>query len=394
VPAEPSLSLLATCLGPAAPVTPAEAADLRRDLARVPDPRNPRGVRHPAGCILAVAAAAVLAGARSLAAIGEWAADAPQQVLAALGARYDPLHQRYRPPHAATVRRHLARVDPDALDTTICAWLAARAGPPPDDRRRAIAVDGKTLRGARRPDGRAVHLLSATDHTSGTVLAQLEVDGKTNEITRFRPLLADLDLTGVVVTADAMHTQRDHAEFLVTGKAAHYVLIVKDNQPGLLRQLRELPWQQVPEQARTRDRGHGRVELRSLKVATVPNLGFPHAAQAIRLQRRVRDLTSNRWTTTTVYAVTSLTAAQTTPTQLAAHIRGHWTIENQTHHVRDTTLAEDASQVRTGNAPRAMACLRNLAIGVLRLRGWGNIAAGVRHTSRDYTRPLTLLGIT
>jgi predicted transposase YbfD/YdcC len=257
-----------------------------------------------------------------------------------------------------------------------------------------VAVDGKTLRGARRPDGRPVHLLAATDHTSGTVLAQLDVDTTTNEITRFRPLLADLDLIGVVVTADAMHTQRDHAEFLVVDKAAHYVLLIKDNQPGLLRQLRALPWQAIPEQARTRDRGHGRVELRSLKVATVANLGFPHAAQAIRCQRRVRDLTGSRWTTTTVYAVTSLTAAQTTPTQLAGHIRGHWTIENQTHHVRDTTSAEDASQVRTGNAPRAMASLRNLAISVLRLSGWANIAAGVRHTSRDYSRPLALLGIT
>jgi hypothetical protein len=102
-----------------------------------------------------------------------------------------------------------------------------------------------------------------------------------------------------------MHTQRDHAEFLITDKAAHHVLIVKDNQPGLLRQLRELPWPQISEQARTRDPGHGRVEIRPLKVATVPNLGFPHAARAIRLQRRTRDLASNHWPTTTVYAVTS-----------------------------------------------------------------------------------------
>jgi predicted transposase YbfD/YdcC len=312
VPAEPSLSLPTPCLAPALPLTPDEAADLRRVLARVPDPRNPRGVRHPAGCVLAIAAAAVLAGARSLAAIGEWAADAPQPVLAVLGAWYDPLRGRYRPPHAATVRRYLLRVDADALDTAVCAWLATRAGPPPDGRV-AVAVDGKTLRGARRPDGGAVHLLSATDHACGTVLAQLEVDTKTNEITRFRPLLDDLELAGAVVTADAMHTQRDHAEFLVTDKAAHYVLIVKGNQPGLLTQLRELPWPQIPEQGRTRDRGHGRIETRSVKVATVEGLLFPHAAQAIRLQRRARDLAGNRGTITTVYAVTSLTAGQATP---------------------------------------------------------------------------------
>jgi Transposase DDE domain len=102
--------------------------------------------------------------------------------------------------------------------------------------------------GARPPDGdgRPVHLLAAMDHTDTVVLTQLEVDGKTNEISRFQPLLADLDLTGVVVTADAMHTQREAAEFLVTQKQADYLLIVKGNQPGLHAQLRALPWRDIP----------------------------------------------------------------------------------------------------------------------------------------------------
>jgi predicted transposase YbfD/YdcC len=94
-----------------------------------------------------------------------------------------------------------------------------------------------------------------------------------------------------------------------------------------------------------------------------------------------------------VYAVTSLTAAQASPGRLADWIRGHWGIE-ALHHIRDTTFAEDASQVRTGNAPRAMASLRNLAIGILRLHGYRNIAGALRRNARDPTRPLILLGIT
>jgi hypothetical protein len=117
----------------------------------------------------------------------------------------------------------------------------------------------------------------------------------------------------------------------------------------------------------------------------VGGLGFPHAAQAIQITRRVRDLGANfrRWRTVTVYAVTSLTTTQAAPWQLAGYLRGNWTIENELHWVRDMTFAEDAYQVRTGTGPRAMASLRNLAIGALGLAGSANIAAALRHNSRD-----------
>jgi predicted transposase YbfD/YdcC len=174
---------------------------------------------------------------------------------------------------AATVRRVLARVDADALDRAIGAWLAAQQPPPPTSRRpqRAVAVDGKTLRGSGHQPNPPVHLLAAMDHTSRAVLAQTDVNHTTNEITRFQPLLDGVDL--------------------------------------------------------------------------------------------------------------------------ADWIRGHWAIE-ALHHIRDVTFAEDASQVRTGNTPRAMASLRNLAIGILRARGHRNIAAALRRNARDATRVLPLLGIT
>jgi predicted transposase YbfD/YdcC len=231
------------------------------------------------------------------------------------------------------------------------------------------------------------------DHTTRAVLGQTDVDGTTNEIARFRPLLEGLDLAGRVVTADALHSQREHADWLVTVKHAAYVLIVKANQPALHHQLSTLPWREVPIVDQTRDRGHARVELRRLQVTTVAGLDFPHATQAIRITRRVRSLHSRRWRTVTVYAVTSLTASQAHPARLADWIRGHWGIE-ALHHIRDTTFAEDASQTRTGTAPRALASLRNLAIGILRAHGDRNIAAALRRSARDATRPLALLGIT
>jgi hypothetical protein len=124
---------------------------------------------------------------------------------------------------------------------------------------------GGCLRGARLGDGRRVHLLSAVDHATGAVVAQTGVDGTTNEITRFRPMLEPLELAGCVITADALHTQREHAEFLVAAKNAHYLLIVKNNQPGRYRQLTALPWRQVGIQHRSMRR-LGRDATRPLAI--------------------------------------------------------------------------------------------------------------------------------
>jgi predicted transposase YbfD/YdcC len=392
VPADRSSPIPAAAADPehARPLAVGDCPGLLERLAMIPDPRDRRGRRHTLASVLAVSAAAVAAGARSVTAIAEWATDAPWPILAALGVRCDPLTRRCHVPGEATIRRVLARVDGDAVDATIGAWLADRLRPPPRPRR-VIAVDGKTLRGSAR-DGHQVHLLAALDHHDGAVLAQRQVDGAPGEVPAFQPLLAGLDLAGVVVTADALHAQRDHAAFLVD-RGADYLLVVKANQPGLHAQLAGLPWRQIPVMDRTRDHGHGRVELRTLKVAAVAGLCFPHAAQAIQVIRRVRAPGSRRWRTVTVYAVTSLALGTASPAQLAGWLRGHWRIENQLHWVRDVTFGEDASTARTGSLPRVMASLRNLAIGALRLAGHPNLAAALRHTGRDPARPLAILGL-
>jgi predicted transposase YbfD/YdcC len=372
------------------PLRPGEAPHLLAYLALVDDPRSRHGRRFGLVAILALAAAAVLTGARSMTAIAEWASDTPQQVRAALGTRRDRPDQ-WVVPTETTLRRTLGRVDPEQLATVIGAWLSDRDRP--DQRRRAIAVDGKTLRGARTPTGRQVHLLAAMDHTTRAVLAQHQVNGAPGEVPGFQPLLAGLDLAGVVVTADALHTHAEAAEHLVTGKHAHYLFTVKANQPILLDRCARLAWHHVPVGDRTRDRGHGRVELRSLKAVTVGHFGFPHAAQVLQVRRKRRELRSGRWRTVTVYAITSLVHAQASPARLADLLRGHWGIENGLHYVRDVTFAEDASQLRTGTGPNVMACLRNLVIGRLHQTGPVNLAASLRHHSRDPRRPLATLGI-
>jgi DDE_Tnp_1-associated len=256
--------------------------------------------------ILGLAAAAVLAGAKSLAAIGEWAADAPQPVRAALGARRDtPGH--FAVPAEATIRRTLARLDADALAAAVGAWLRVRDRHHHDrletqqrQRRRAVAVDSKTLRGARGAgaDGRPVHLLACMDHATRAVLAQRQVGGAPEEVPAFAPLLADLDLDGTVITADALQTHAEATEFLVTHKRAHYLFQVKANQPTLLARCERLPWHRVPVLDRTGDRGHGRVEMRTLKAVTVGRFGFPYAAQVLQATRERKVAASHASTST------------------------------------------------------------------------------------------------
>jgi predicted transposase YbfD/YdcC len=383
-----------------------QGRSLLAHLACVADPRKRRGVRHRLVSLLAVAAAAVLAGARSFTAIGEWAADASQEALAALDVRRCARTGRHVAPDEATVRRALQAVDADQLDSALGAWLAAHrpaSGTPAAALRPAAALDGKTVRGARDhgdPDARAPHLVSVAGHGDGIVLGQRQVDEKSNEITAVQPLLQDLDLAGAVVTADAMHTQRSFADWLVTEKNAYYLFVVKGNQPTLHEAVQAALAGHddgfAQRSHRQTSKGHGRTETRSIRTADADPeaINFPHAAQVFRLRRDRGGLDGARTSKEIVYGITNLPAELAGPAELAAYARGHWTIENKVHYVRDVTFGEDSSQVRTGNAPRAMAALRNLAIGLLRQAGQTNIAKALRHNARNLARTLKLLGIT
>jgi predicted transposase YbfD/YdcC len=404
VPASSSLSIAAVVDqvgGAELPDPVVLAPGLRDALGGVADPRKRRGVRHGLVIVLTAAVCAVAAGARSFVAVAEWVADVPDDIAALLGTDR-------RCPSESTIRRVLGTVDPDRFDAVIGAFVQRLcAGRATAGRRCVLAVDGKTVRGSRHTgsDGVEVagrHLLAVIDQQTRVVLGQLAVDGKTSEINRFAPLLdtvTGIDLAGVVITADALHTQRDHVTDL-HARGAHWVLTVKGNQPRLRRQLAQLPWRDVAEGHRSVETGHGRREIRVLKVVTIAaGIEFPHARQAVQITRRTRPVSARtgrkgRWRTETVYAITDLGPHEARPDELAAWVRGHWQIENGLHWVRDVTYAEDLSQIRTGAGPQVMASLRNLAISLHRLAGATNIAAALRHHSRNTLRPLQLLQIT
>ena len=361
-----------------------ERAGLLVALAVVPDPRGRHGMRYPLASLLAVAVCAVMAGALTFAAIADWVRDLDSSVTARLGLPG-------RVPAATTLWRLLVRVDAQALQAALTAWLRLRV--PAVGGLLVIAIDGKVLRGARLPDGGQVHLLSAYDTGTGIVLAQVQIAARSNEIPAFAPLLDQVtaqigSLAGAVIVADALHAQTAHARD-VAARGAHLLVAVKANQPTTLTQLKALPWAQLPPGDRTRESGHGRRETRTIKTVTVGTPGgltFAHAQQAVRITRTrtVKGKVSRE----TAYLVISLPAHQAHPAQIQDWARREWHIENRIHWVRDVTFREDAHQARTGTGPAVAAVLRNTAIGFHRSNGEPNIARATRRANR---RPQDLI---
>lgn len=373
-------------------------------LTQVPDFRHARGQRFAWPYLLALVAAAVAAGQWTVLTMAAWACRHRAELLGALQPDCPRL------PSTATWRRVLAHIDLAALEQQVAAYnqmldtadatagqILLRTG----DVVRGQSVDGKAVRGATA-HGQDTFLVSLVRHEAAYVLGQAAVARKTNEITAVPQLLAGRDLTGTVTTMDALLTQRHIAE-LILAQHGHYLMVIKQNQPTLYGAAQlvfdEPPLPHRPGErrsGRTIDKGHGRWERRTLITTTALNeyLRWPGVAQVLRrVCRRIHERTGQVETEIT-YGITSLPPELAGPAQLEQIWRGHWTIENRLHYVRDETFREDRCQVHTGAAPQALAALRNAILGLLRFHGWTNIAEATRRYAAQPQRLLQLIGAT
>jgi predicted transposase YbfD/YdcC len=365
-------------------------------LHEIPDPRYPRGRRHPLAAILALMCVAMLCGYRSYSAIAEWGRGYGQKLARALGFTRD------QTPCAATLHHVLRQLDRSRVEAALGAWAESvlTALPPATGEPEALAIDGKTLRGSRKQGAPAVHLLSVLSHRLGLTVWQQAVADQTNEIPVLEDVLRGLLLEGRVITVDALLTQRTIAQRLVDG-GGDYVMIVKGNQPQLQHDIR-LVFQEPTALAKTMtacdtmDHGHGRLEERRLTASTalVEYSDWPGLAQVFQVERRVTVKQSGAQRAEAVYGVTSLSPERARPERLLRLVRQHWQIENQIHWVRDVTFDEDRSQVRCGSIPQVMAAFRNTAIGLMHWAGETNIAAACRRFAAQPWLALALIGIT
>lgn len=329
----------------------------------------------------------MLCGAKSLLAIFEWGR----------------LHQAWccevfgfqqRTPCVNTLHLVLKRLQVTTFERVLHDWLAAQSTSNLHQQLRPLAIDGKTLRGTKTETGDGVHLLSAFSGDSNIIEAQVAVNDKSNEITQAIPLLKSLPLEGRVVTGDAMFTQRHICQTIVE-RGGHYLFEVKDNQPRLKAAIARLFYQKLDtlDQVQTQEQGHGRYDIRTLHVhpLTTEAPDWDSAQQVCRLIHQTQR--HGEWQVQVHYKITSLSSAQAGAKDLLALSQGHWGIENRVHYVRDVTLGEDASRIRCGSAPQAMAAIRNLVLTVLRQAGIANIAAGLRQFGWQVHRAANILGL-
>lgn len=274
---------------------------------------------------------------------------------------------------AQTLRKVFRLLAPQALEQGFAAWAASVRPLASDETRAVIAVDGKTLRGSRQPDGtRALHLVSAYATEAGLVLAQRAVDGKSNEITAIPELLDMLDLKGAIVSIDAMGTQKAIAAKIVE-KGGDYVLALKGNQSSLHEDVKLFFDDPVlagncATQAGQTEAGHGRVEERQCRVADAGWLAERHRewkglrSLAAITEKRI-DKKSGKESRETRFFIASL---DPDPKAIRDAVRSHWGVENNLHWTLDVIFDEDRCKTRKDNAPLGLAIIRHTALNILK----------------------------
>lgn len=359
---------------------------LYAEFAKLTDSRKARGKRYVLAAVLILVVLAKLCGEDQPFGIAEWA-----QARAALLCGWLGLRRKRLPGHN-TYRRVLRDVVlPSELQAATHRFLGAT---PSAQSHWLICIDGKTLRGTI-PSGESqgVHLLAAYVPQEGVVLVQVAVDRKENEIVAMPRLLACLDLRGKVVVADAMLTQRE-ASVRIVAAGGDYVWLVKGNQPqteeaieGFLSPEASATWDSAAamdlQTAKTVNKGHGRLEERTLTSSTLLNdyLDWPHVAQVFRLERHVTQLRTGAQTGEVVHGLTSLTREEADAARLQGIVRDYWQIENGLHYRRDRTLHEDGTRIMHPSLAESMAIVNNFVIAVVIRNGWRYLPQARRHYS-------------
>ena len=362
-------------------------AALLAALAEVSDPRRAQGQRYSMRHLLLFSVLATLAGATSYQKIVAFMALQRERLNVVFGACF------HRAPAVNTLRHLFLALDRDDLEA---AFRCHARDLSTQNVLRTVALDGKTLRGSfdHLTDRKAVHVLSAFASDAALTLAHQELAGAPDETAAVPRLMAELDLTGVLFTADALHCQRDgFAQAAATGNAM--LVRVKDNQPTLHASLAGLCAEQRPfDHHETIDRGrHGRQEHRRVEVFDTAGLLDAPWQELVSCVARVSRLTYIKNTRTGLWATREEVGyypcqARHGAKVLGCAIRSHWGIENRAHYVRDVTLGEDASRIRT--KPGIMARIRSVALNVLRANGVQNVSLALYANAVSFDQLLAL----
>jgi predicted transposase YbfD/YdcC len=340
------------------------SASFEQHFQDLQDPRVERTRKHPLINVVFMAVCGVLSGANSIAGIHEFAIDRRSWFAGLLDLTNGI-------PSEDTFGRVLARLDPGDFEKCLLSWIQAVQEVTEN---RIVAIDGKTLRGSydREADRAAIHMVSAWATENKLSLGQVVVHEKSNEITAIPELLQLLEISGALVTIDAMGCQREIAD-RIRERGGDYVLAVKQNQPKLYERVEEAINEALEGDAenldehQTVEKGHGRQETRTYAIVTAPDAVDPEelwrdlSALGIAISERV-DSQGRASMETRYYILSRLITVQ----EFAAAVRGHWGIENNLHWQLDVSFREDECRVCRDHAPANLSVIRRFALGLLK----------------------------
>ena len=369
---------------------------LAQALSELPDFRQAQGKRYDLLPVILLSCVAMMCGCTSQSAISDWGHNYSRHWLSKLG------FKKACAPSQSTLHRIFKGIDVIKLELLLSDWtqqvFRLLGFTTPSDLQGA-SIDGKLLCGSGKQKASQPHLLASLSHKLGLVLGQVAVPEKSNEITASSDLIEMLVLKGVVITGDAMFTQRETARE-ITSKGGDYLISVKANQPSLLEDIKQAFAEQwwmadTLTQAKRLDVYAGRIEERALKASTAMQgySDWPGLKRVLKMERKITNKRTEVSRQEEAYAITSLDEERAGAEQLLRLWREHWHIENKLHYVRDVTYREDKSQVRTGGIPQVMAALRNAAISLMRVMGATNIAAACRRYAAQPGLALAALGL-
>ena len=372
-----------TCRATPVRYAPSELRSLREVFAALPDSRRGQGRKHSLPTVLSICLLAKLAGLSGPVAAAQFAAGLASKELRALGA-WRSADGEWAAPSAATICRVMADTDPDALEAALREWAAPRLAEDAD--LPALAADGKRIRGANRhtDDGTYFETVTLVTHGGGPLASRCCRD-EGGEAAALRALLEDVDLSGCVLTLDALHASRDTARSIVGMHGADYVLCVKENCPDSFAKLAAIDWEArrgMRRHAEEPKKAHGRIEARRIAARDLlPDTlaPFPEARQAFRVVRERTDAKTGETSAETAYGITSVPAGRAGPERLLAWNRGHWQVENANHYRRDASMGEDAARFRAGHSPANHAALNNIVLAVVFHNGFRYLPEANRH---------------
>lgn len=347
------------------------------------DPRRGQGKRHPVSFAILIVMFATFSGYYGYRAIGDFIHKHRQELVTIFHPGKD------RVPSFSTIRRILMMVSFDEFVCIYRQWLSKVQAL--SENATWMNMDGKTLCGTTSNHDETVHLVSIFSAFDQIAVDMAKVNAKSNEIPIVQQMIRNSQLTNVIFTLDALHCQKQTTtEIIDSGN--DYVIAVKENQPGLYKQVQTNIYESNPiDIDYTLEKGHGRIEERAIYV--YDNLkgidpGWKGLQQLIQVDRTTKHTKSNQTTFQSQFYITSLNEdAQT----LNQGIRGHWSIENKLHWVKDVVFKEDKSKISSGQAPQNISTIKNWVISIFKRKKYASATKTIRYVANDFDKMFNLL---